>query len=150
MIVVVAVSPTRERLMSAALKLFAERGYKATTVGAIETKAGLSPRSGALYQHFKSKQELLEAAIENELAAVGELSDALALLPLGAFRAASMTSALSMPGSRPLLPWRPTTAFLPAKISPVAIGSVPWRWAHRLLTCRSISPAGTTRSARSR
>jgi AcrR family transcriptional regulator len=87
MIVAVAVSPTRERLMSAALKLFAERGYKASTVGAIETEAGLAPRSGALYQHFTSKQELLEAAIENELAAMGELSDALAMLPLGDFRA---------------------------------------------------------------
>jgi AcrR family transcriptional regulator len=73
--------------MTAALKLFAERGYKATTVGAIETEAGLAPRSGALYQHFKSKQELLEAAIENELAAMGELGNALAMLPLGDLRA---------------------------------------------------------------
>jgi AcrR family transcriptional regulator len=73
--------------MSAALKLFAERGYKATTVGEIETEAGLAPRSGALYQHFKSKQELLEAAIENELTAMGELGNALAMLPLGDLRA---------------------------------------------------------------
>jgi AcrR family transcriptional regulator len=87
MILAMATSPTRERLMQAALKLFAERGYKATTVGAIETEAGLAPRTGALYQHFKSKQELLEAAIENELAAMGELGDALAMLPLGDLRA---------------------------------------------------------------
>ena len=87
MILAMAASPTRERLMQAALKLFAERGYKATTVGAIETAAGLAPRSGALYQHFKSKQELLEAAIENELTAMGELGDALAMLPLGDLRA---------------------------------------------------------------
>jgi AcrR family transcriptional regulator len=87
MILTVTASSTRERLMQAALKLFAERGYRATTVGAIETEAGLAPRSGALYQHFKSKQELLEAAIENELAAMSELSDALAMLPLGDLRA---------------------------------------------------------------
>ena len=87
MILAMAPSPTRERLMQAALKLFAERGYKATTVGAIETEAGLAPRSGALYHHFKSKQELLEAAIENELTAMGELGDALAMLPLGDLRA---------------------------------------------------------------
>jgi len=86
-IAVVPTPPTRERLMRAALKLFAEHGYRATTVGAIESEAGLAPRSGALYQHFKSKQELLEAAIENELTAMGELSDALAMLPLGDLRA---------------------------------------------------------------
>jgi AcrR family transcriptional regulator len=73
--------------MTAALKLFAERGYQATTVGAIEAEAGLAPRSGALYQHFKSKQELLEEAIERELAGMGELGDALAMLPLGDLRA---------------------------------------------------------------
>ncbi|MFI4985026.1 MAG: TetR/AcrR family transcriptional regulator [Solirubrobacterales bacterium] len=39
------------------------------------------------HQHFKSKHELLEAAIEHELAAMGGLSDALAMLPLGDFRA---------------------------------------------------------------
>jgi AcrR family transcriptional regulator len=82
-----AVSSTRDRLMSSALKLFAERGYKATTVGAIEAEAGLAPRSGALYQHFAGKQELLEAAIESELTAMGELGDALAMLPLGDLRA---------------------------------------------------------------
>jgi AcrR family transcriptional regulator len=87
MILAVAASSTRERLMRAALKLFAERGYKATTVGAIETEADLAPRSGALYQHFKSKQQLLEEAIEYELTAMGELTDALAMLPLGDLRA---------------------------------------------------------------
>ncbi len=73
--------------MSAALKLFAERGYKATTVGAIEEEAGLAPRSGALYQHFKGKRELLEAAIERELAAMDGLGGALSMLPLGDLRA---------------------------------------------------------------
>jgi AcrR family transcriptional regulator len=81
------VTSTPERLMTAALKLFAERGYKATTVGEIESEAGLAPRSGALYQHFKGKQALLEAAIERELNAMSELGDALAMLPLGDLRA---------------------------------------------------------------
>jgi AcrR family transcriptional regulator len=87
MILVVAESSTPERLMAAALKLFAQRGYKATTVGAIESEAGLAPRSGALYQHFKGKSELLEASIEHELAGMDELGDALAMLPLGDLRA---------------------------------------------------------------
>ena len=87
MISAVAESSTPERLMAAALKLFAERGYEATTVGAIESEAGLAPRSGALYQHFKGKRELLEAAIERELAGMDELGDAQAMLPLGDLRA---------------------------------------------------------------
>ena len=54
---------TRERLMTAAIELFAERGFEGASVGEIERSAGLAPRSGALYQHFKGgKQELLWCA----------------------------------------------------------------------------------------
>ena len=73
--------------MDAALKLFAYRGFKATSVGAIETEAGMAPRSGALYQHFKGKQELLEAVLDRELAVMDDLEQALAMLPLGDLRA---------------------------------------------------------------
>jgi AcrR family transcriptional regulator len=73
--------------MDAALKLFAEQGFKATTVGSIESEAGMAPRSGALYQHFKGKQELLEAALDRELAGMDELTDAIAMFPLGDLRA---------------------------------------------------------------
>jgi AcrR family transcriptional regulator len=57
-------TPTRERLLDAALELFAERGYTQTTVGDIEEAAGLVPRSGAMYKHFASKDELLHVALE--------------------------------------------------------------------------------------
>jgi AcrR family transcriptional regulator len=73
--------------MDAALKLFAEQGYKATTVGSIESEAGLAPRSGALYQHFNGKQKLLEAALDRELAGMDELSQAISMFPLGDLRA---------------------------------------------------------------
>ena len=73
--------------MAAALKLFAQQGFKATSVGAIETEAGMAPRSGALYQHFKGKQQLLEAALDRELAVMDDLESALGMLPLGDFRA---------------------------------------------------------------
>jgi len=69
------------------LTLFAERGYKATTVGAIESAAGLAPRSGALYQHFKGKQQLLESAVDRELAGMDELAHAIEMFPLGDLRA---------------------------------------------------------------
>ena len=75
------------------MKLFAEHGYKATTVGAIEKEAGMAPRSGALYQHFKGKQQLLEAALDRELAEMDELIHAIAMFPLGDLRAELTTLA---------------------------------------------------------
>ncbi len=79
---------TRERLMTAAMALFAERGFDGTSVGEIERAAGMAPRSGALYQHFKGgKDELLRAAIEHELRAVDGLGSVLEMLPLGDLRA---------------------------------------------------------------
>ena len=78
---------TRERLMDAVLRLVAERGYAAASIGAIEQEAGLAPRSGALYQHFKSKDDALRAAIDRELAAVDELGTVIQMLPLGDLRA---------------------------------------------------------------
>jgi AcrR family transcriptional regulator len=74
--------------MSAAMALFAERGFAGTSVGDIERGAGLAPRSGALYQHFKGgKDELLRSAVEHELRAVDELGSVLEMLPLGDLRA---------------------------------------------------------------
>lgn len=56
--------PTRERLLEAAVELFGQKGYSATSVGEIEAAAGLAPRSGALYKHFPSKRALLEAVLD--------------------------------------------------------------------------------------
>ena len=79
---------TRQRLMTAAIELFAERGFDGTSVGEIERAAGLAPRSGALYQHFKGgKQELLRCAIDYELRAIDELDSVMEMLPLGDLRA---------------------------------------------------------------
>jgi AcrR family transcriptional regulator len=60
-------APTRERLVTEAMRLFGEQGYKATSVAQIEAAAGLAPGSGALYHHFKSKEALLEAGIDRQL-----------------------------------------------------------------------------------
>lgn len=54
---------TRERIIAEALRLFAERGYAATAVAEIEAGAGLSPGAGGLYRHFRSKEEVLAAAV---------------------------------------------------------------------------------------
>lgn len=60
-------APTRERLITQAMRLFGEQGYTATSVAQIEAAAGLAPGSGALYHHFKSKEALLEAGIDRQL-----------------------------------------------------------------------------------
>lgn len=53
---------TRERLVRAAADLFYEQGVRATSVDAIVKRAGLTKPT--LYQHFPSKDALIEAALE--------------------------------------------------------------------------------------
>ena len=55
---------TRERLLAAGMRLFAAKGFSATSVGEIEAAVGLQPRRGALYRHYPSKAALLETSIE--------------------------------------------------------------------------------------
>src|SRR5271163_4086955 len=59
--------PTRDRLVTEAMRLFGQQGYQATSITQIEAAAGLTPGSGALYHHFKSKEALLEAGIDRQL-----------------------------------------------------------------------------------
>lgn len=59
--------PTRDRLLTEAMRLFSDRGFEATSVSQIESAAGLAAGSGALYRHFKSKDALLAAGIDRQL-----------------------------------------------------------------------------------
>lgn len=77
---------TKERLLEAGLRLFAERGYRGTTVGDVELAAGLAPRAGALYKHFGSKKELLAAVVERHLIELHTVERIVDLLPLGDLR----------------------------------------------------------------
>jgi len=61
---------TRQRIIDAALRLIADRGYRGTTVGQIEEAAGLTPRAGGLYKHFASKREVLAAAMQQRSEAI--------------------------------------------------------------------------------
>ena len=60
-------TPTRERLITEAMKLFSAKGFEATSVSQIESAAGLAAGSGALYHHYKSKEALLNAGIDRQL-----------------------------------------------------------------------------------
>lgn len=60
-------TPTRERIVDEAMRLFSERGYAATSIARIEEAAGLTPGAGGLYHHFKSKEAVLAAGIHRQL-----------------------------------------------------------------------------------
>ena len=49
---------TRSAIIDAALRLFRERGYDATTMRAIATEAGVSV--GNAYYYFESKEQLIQ------------------------------------------------------------------------------------------
>ena len=73
---------TRERILDEAVRLFATRGYDATSVVDIQVACGLSPGSGALYKHFPSKQALLEHAVGRNLETMASRhADTVAELP---------------------------------------------------------------------
>jgi AcrR family transcriptional regulator len=56
---------SRERLLEAAAKVFAERGFQAASVDEIAAAAGLS--KGAVYWNFSSKDELFHALLEERI-----------------------------------------------------------------------------------
>jgi AcrR family transcriptional regulator len=55
-------SPTRERLVATAMKLFWEKGYESTSVADVLKQARVN--SGSLYHFFPGKQDLLLAVLD--------------------------------------------------------------------------------------
>lgn len=81
-------STTRDRIIDEAMRLFSQHGYKGTSIARIEAAAGLTPGAGGLYHHFKSKESVLAAGIERQLARLDALRDIRRVLtPLGDLRA---------------------------------------------------------------
>lgn len=68
-------STTRERIVDEAMRLFSEQGYAATSITKIEAAAGLTPGAGGIYHHFASKEAVLAAGIERQLARLGALRE---------------------------------------------------------------------------
>jgi AcrR family transcriptional regulator len=64
---------TRERIVDEAMHLFSQHGYTATSIAKIEAAAGLTPGAGGIYHHFASKEAVLAAGIERQLARLGAL-----------------------------------------------------------------------------
>jgi AcrR family transcriptional regulator len=79
---------TRGRLVATAAKLFAEKGYEATSIEDLLRELGMS--RGALYHHFDSKEAVFEAVlhqIEAEVAEATVLASRGARDPASALRA---------------------------------------------------------------
>jgi AcrR family transcriptional regulator len=68
-------TPTRERIVDEAMRLFSQHGYAATSIAKIEAAAGLTAGAGGLYHHFESKEAVLVAGIERQLARLGALRE---------------------------------------------------------------------------
>src|ERR1700712_710110 len=85
---------TRERLVLAAVDLFVEQGYDATTVAQIAERAGVTKRT--FFRHFPDKRELLVAGQET-LSAL--LAEAIAAAPAGATPLAAVAAGLERASS---------------------------------------------------
>src|ERR1043166_5016424 len=57
--------PSRKQLMTAAIDCFARLGYQGTTIDRIARDAGVT--KGAVYYHFRDKEELLFEAVKDRI-----------------------------------------------------------------------------------
>lgn len=72
---------TRERIKDVALELFTEQGYEQTSLREIAERLGVT--KAALYYHFKSKEEIVHAFVEDRVAVLAELVDWVKTQPPG-------------------------------------------------------------------
>jgi AcrR family transcriptional regulator len=72
---------TRERIKDVALELFTEQGYEQTSLREIAERLGVT--KAALYYHFKSKEEIVHAFVEDRVTRLTELVDWVKTQPSG-------------------------------------------------------------------
>lgn len=66
---------TRRKILDIAFRLFSEKGYEHTTIQDIVDRLGMS--KGAVYHHFKSKEDILDHLYDRYYVDSGMLSDTL-------------------------------------------------------------------------
>jgi len=72
----------RDHLVDTALQLFREHGFRATGIDTVLAESGVAKKT--LYNHFKSKDELIVAALqERDAQFLGDMSEAIARLAPG-------------------------------------------------------------------
>ncbi|MFF3891314.1 TetR/AcrR family transcriptional regulator [Streptomyces sp. NPDC001914] len=70
---------TRQQIVETAQRLFAARGYQATSLQAIADEMGLT--KAAVYYHFRTKAQILQAALDPTVEEMTVLLDELAAMP---------------------------------------------------------------------
>jgi AcrR family transcriptional regulator len=82
---------TRRRLVTAAVELAAEHGWRGATVERIAARAGVA--KGTFFVHFKTKEAIVLALVHHQIAAAAAARDAAveAGTPVDGLRAATMT-----------------------------------------------------------
>jgi AcrR family transcriptional regulator len=73
---------TRQQILDLSLRLFSQRGFASTTVRDIARNAGIT--DAAIYYHFNSKRELMEALVEERgfISSIQQLESVSADYPL--------------------------------------------------------------------
>lgn len=66
---------TLELILSVSARLFTERGYEKTSIQDIIEEVGMS--KGAIYHHFKSKEDILDAVMERQFSYASQRLDEL-------------------------------------------------------------------------
>ena len=61
---------TKERILTAALEMFSQKGYEGTNIRELAASLGLV-KSG-IYKHFESKEEIWDALLDRMIAYYGE------------------------------------------------------------------------------
>jgi len=62
---------TRQRIQQVAIELFTENGYEATSLREIAERLGVT--KAALYYHFKSKDEIIQSLVDDQVAMIAKL-----------------------------------------------------------------------------
>ena len=117
--------PVRARLLDAAARVFARKGYDGTRILDIVHEAGLS--TGAVYGRFRSKHDLLREAVIARSVGAARLSED------GAERVADLVARVATRSSSPLSDTEAVRleAFLAARREPEvarALGEADLRW----------------------
>lgn len=63
----------RDQILNAAMKLFTENGFHASSMAELAKKAGMSV--GHIYHYFENKDAIIEAIVDRDMAEVMELID---------------------------------------------------------------------------
>jgi len=84
---------TRARILAAALRLFADKGYDATSLQDIADQTGLTKQ--AVYYHFKGKGEILAGIAQPAREGMAGLMTRVRALPLGPERTETLVSGVT-------------------------------------------------------